>query len=572
VTTNLHFTSALEDFRRARRKATLRSIMGWMRGKRPEDLLSYENVRKRLRTIESSDRQLTDIPINSIVGSVNRYTDFTRDFLPKRSISGERWARVKAASQDMVGLPPIEVYQIGEVYFVQDGNHRVSIARQSGTSSIQAYVRQVHSRVPITADIQPDELIIKSEFLDFLEITRIDQHRPNTNLATTSPGRYPLMSQQIEAVRFAIEQRRMEEVPFVDAVLYWHDKIYLPIVSIIRENELLSDFPQRTETDLFIWLVKYQGDLVRELGWDISFETAATMIQSNLSPRFRQITKKLKESVLPQTFQPEPPIGKWRQKQLATHQGRLFADILVVIFGKEQDWNVLDFGCYIAKEEGSQVYGLCVREQRTAITKDDTQDINSRFEQYCNNYDVPGKLVFSATRKPGKLILERAHFADLVLLPLRDDFRQRRENLLSYLIHRCPTPIFAIHKDVDIPVRKGLLAYDGSPKAEEALFLATYLAKFWELKLVVLTVFGKRKLPDKVLANAYQFLNRYYVDAEYIKAFGPPGSATTTLAMEADCDLIISGGYGSSPLKKLFTGSIIDEITRKAQQSVLICK
>jgi nucleotide-binding universal stress UspA family protein len=568
----LNFTSALEDFRRARRKATLRSIMGWMRGKRQEDLLSYENVRKRLKTIESAGRQLTDIPINSIVGSVNRYTDFTRDFLPKRSVSGERWARVKAAQQDMVGLPPIEVYQIGDVYFVQDGNHRVSIARQSGTSTIQAYVRQVHSRVPITADIQPDELIIKSEFLDFLESTQIDQHRPQTDLSTTSPGRYPFMLQQIEAVKFALEQRRMKEVPVGDAVLYWHDKIYLPIVSIIRENDLLCDFPHRTETDLFVWLVKYQGELVRELGWDISFETAANMIQASISPRVLQITRKLKESFLPQTFLPEPPVGKWRQRQLAAHQGRLFADILVVITGKEKDWNVLDFGCYIAKEEGSQVYGLCVSEQRMKINKEEAQEITNKFEQYCRNYDVSGKLVFITTRKPGKLILERAHLADLVLFPLGGDFRQRSETILSSLIHRCPTPIFAIHKDVTIPVKKGLLAYDGSPKAEEALFLATYLAKFWELKLVVLTVFGKRKLPDEALANAYQFLNRYYVDAEYIKSVGPPGSATTTLAKEAGCDLIISGGYGSNPIKKLITGSAIDEVTRNAQQSVLICK
>jgi hypothetical protein len=213
MSSNIHFTSALEDFRLARRQTAIQSVLGWMWGRR-EDLLSYDDVRKQLRAIESADRKLLEIPLSSIVGSVNRYTDFTRDFMPKRSINGERWARVKAASQDMVGLPPIEVYQIGEVYFVQDGNHRVSIARQDGASSIQAYVKEVHTKISLTPDFQPDDLIIKAEYLDFFENTHIDELRPKSLLNTTSPGRYPSILQQIEAIKFAIEYKRSKEIPF----------------------------------------------------------------------------------------------------------------------------------------------------------------------------------------------------------------------------------------------------------------------------------------------------------------------------------------------------------------------
>ncbi len=572
MTSNIHFTSALEDFRKARRQATLKSILTWMRGKRQEELLPYEAVRRKLQAIETADRKLEDIRITSIVGSINRYTDFTRDFLPKKSISAERWARVKAASSDMAGLPPIEVYQIGEVYFVQDGNHRVSIARQSGASSIQAYVRRVQSRIPLTPDITPDELIIKSEYIDFLNATKIDEFRPHTDLNTTSPGGFPFMLQQIEAVQFAIEQRKDEKVSMEEAVQYWHDRIYLPIVSIVRENKLLSDFPHRTETDLFIWLVRYQRELVNELGWEISFDTAARMIQSTLSQKMKQKFMDFWDKLLPEKIKPSPRVGDWRKQQLAAKQGRLFAEILVLINGQEKGWNVMDFGCDIAREEGSQIYGLHIRSNRTHLNKEEVQSMNNKFNQYSESYGVYGKLVFESTGRPNQLILKRAHIADLVVLPMKHSKMERKSGLLDSLIHRCPTPIFIVHENACIPIKKGLLAYNQSPKAEEALFLATYLAKFREIPLVVLTVIDQKETKNQALAIAYDYLDRYNIEAEFIKASGPPGVAVTTLAQETQCDLIITGGYGTSPLKKLFTGSAIDEIIRNTQQSILICK
>jgi len=571
LTSDINFASALEDFRLARRKAALQTIIGRMRGK-GEDLLSYNDVRKQLQAIESADRVLDDIPINSIVGSVNRYTDFTRNFLPKQSVSGERWARVKAASQGMVGLAPIEVYQIGEVYFVQDGNHRVSIARQSGANSIQAYVRKVHSRITITPEIQPDDLIIKAEYLDFLETTYFDRLLPQTDLNATSPGGYPFILQQIEAVKFEVERKSGKEIPLETAVLYWNEKIYLPIIYIIREKELLKDFHQRTETDLFIFLIRYQRQLVQELGWDITFETAAARLRSKLSPKIIRAFRKVLEAIFPDILKPGPTVGEWRQQQLSAYQGRLFADILVVITGKEEGWNTLEFALNIAKEEGSQVYGLHVSCPQYSLHEDEIQVIKLTFDQYCENFEVPGKLVLVNTNKPERLILERARWADLLLLPSHYTPKETGGFHLESLIRRCPTPILAIHEKATYPIKKGILAFDGSPKADEALFLATYLAKFWEMRLVVLSVFGSKKVPIQTLSNASEFLDRYKVDAEYVKAFGPPGTATIIFAIESQCDLIISGGYGSNLLKKLFAGSVIDEISQKAQQSLLICK
>lgn len=568
---NIHFTSALEDFRLARRQAALQSILGWMKGEQ-ENLLSYDDVRKQLRAIESSDRKLQEIPVNSIVGSVNRCADFTRNFLLKHSISGERWARVKAAAQDMVGLPPIEVYQIGEVYFVQDGNHRVSIARQDGAKSIQAYVKVVHTKISIAPNIQPDDLIIKAEYLDITETTHIDDLRPNTDLATTSPGSYPTILQQIEAVKFAMELKRGEEVQFEDAVLYWHDWIYLPIVQIIRDRDMLEKFPYRTETDLYIWLIKFQSELTRELGWDITAENAATMLRAKISPRFVRWWNKFQDAILSDNLKPLVPVGLWRQQQLASHQGRLFADIMVVLTGRDTDWHVLDYALNIAKQEGSRIFGLYVTPVRETLKTKNAHSIREIFDKQCEKSRVSGDLVFEASRKSNRLILSRARWVDLVVLPLDCQDNPRWDKLLKLLVYRCPTPIFAIQKNSKSSIRKVLLAFDGSPKSEEALFLATYLAKFWEVSLVVLTVFGGKKIPNQTLAKAGDYLAMYNVEAEYIKASGPPSTAVNIFATENSCDLIISGGYGYKLIRKMLFGSIIDKILKDSKHSVLICK
>ncbi len=130
-----HFIQAKQEFQRARQRAKLQELAAQMTGK-SVNLLVYEEVRQRLKAVESAARERRIIPLNAIIGSVGRYTDFNRQFLPLRNEDRERWARVKMVVEDLQGLPPIEVYQVGEAYFVMDGNHRVSIARQLGAVEI----------------------------------------------------------------------------------------------------------------------------------------------------------------------------------------------------------------------------------------------------------------------------------------------------------------------------------------------------------------------------------------------------------------------------------------------------
>ena len=148
-TTGLY--AALQDFWRLRRQAGIERVMAQLTGKSVE-LLAYEDVVQKLRITGRAGGQLQDIPLAAIVGSVGRYTDFSRSFLPLQNEDQARWARVKMAVSDLAGLPPIEVYRIGEAYFVLDGNHRVSVARELGATYIQAYVTEVRTRVSLSPD------------------------------------------------------------------------------------------------------------------------------------------------------------------------------------------------------------------------------------------------------------------------------------------------------------------------------------------------------------------------------------------------------------------------------------
>jgi len=116
---NLEASFALEDFRKARQEASLQEIMYFVTRRRGE-LLSFEEVRRKLKGVEGSRQELKEIPLDAIVGSVSRYHDFTRSFLPRGGIDKDRWTRVMAVAMGSAGFPPIDVYQIGDVYFVQD--------------------------------------------------------------------------------------------------------------------------------------------------------------------------------------------------------------------------------------------------------------------------------------------------------------------------------------------------------------------------------------------------------------------------------------------------------------------
>ena len=278
------WASANQDFRRARSRATLEEIMARLTGKSAE-LLCYEDVRQNLRATTPTSRGLQDIPLDAIAGSVGRCTDFTRSFLPLKDSDRARWAKVELATTDLQGLPPIEVYKIDQVYFVVDGNHRVSTARQLGAAYIQAYVTEVHTKLPLSPDDQPDDLIVKAEYVEFLDHTHLDEFRPEADMSVSVPGQYRELEEHIAVHRYLMGVEEKREIPYEAAVAHWYDTVYLPVVQIIREKGILRDFPDRTETDLYLWIAKHRAELAQGLDGEIRTEAAADDLVKKLSPR-----------------------------------------------------------------------------------------------------------------------------------------------------------------------------------------------------------------------------------------------------------------------------------------------
>lgn len=254
-----HKMEAKEKYRRTLVQAQLADLFGLISGE-DRDLISYDEVVQRLKARQQISMGTQMVRLDRIVGSVGRYRDFTRTFLPRSGANAERWTRIDAMMNSLEGLPPVELYKIGEVYFVRDGNHRVSVARANELSHIEAYVTEIQTDIPLTLDdFERDQWIIKIERSEFLKKTHIDELRPNNNLSFTEPGRYQICYQHIEVHYYfkgkeLASQGFVDPLPFPAAVESWYDTIYLPVIEAIRKYGLMAGFPERTEADLYLWI------------------------------------------------------------------------------------------------------------------------------------------------------------------------------------------------------------------------------------------------------------------------------------------------------------------------------
>ena len=255
-------SKSLNEFTAARRRAFIEEWLSSLNG-RPADLLSFDETKEQLQLHDSTYKGLQDIEVDKIVGSVGRYRDFTRTFLPKNDMTEERWRRVDEVGQNE-GFPPIDVYKVGDVYFVRDGNHRVSVSQAYGMKTIEAYVIEYKTSVPITKDDDPNQILLKWESANFFEQTRLDEIRPKQNIEFTEPGRYFLVQDHIAFHRYLKETDCGCELSDEEGVASWYDTVYMPVVRLIRERHVLKHFPGRTEADLYAWLLLHRAALEQE--------------------------------------------------------------------------------------------------------------------------------------------------------------------------------------------------------------------------------------------------------------------------------------------------------------------
>lgn len=550
---NYDTLTALSDFRRARLRANTEAILARLAGE-DNSLLSYEDVRKQLRAIETQTSTRQDIPLDAIVGSVGRQRDFTRNFLPKNNSDQSRWAGVKKAMLGMTGVPPIEVYQLGEVYFVKDGNHRVSVAREMGLEYIEAYVTPVQSNVTLSSTTSPDELIIKSEYADFLEQTGFRKLCPDAELDVSIPGQYSQLLEHINVHHYYMGLESPEHVSFEAAVKHWYSEVYLPVVELIRERGLMQVFPDRTVTDLYLWLAQYRAELGDELGFDLP-PTAIT----------RGFAETLEE--------------RPREERVKTQNPNdyLAENILVAIPGTEVGWCALEQALHLAKSDTVNLYGIHVVATVAQLKSASTEAVEAEFKSRCAAAGIKGQFtvrVGNVTR----IICERARWVDIVVAnlvhpPATGVLGLQLSHGFGTLLRRCPRPILAV-PDKATTMRAPLLGYDGSSKSKIALFAAAYLCSHWGVTLTVLTVVDKDDLKEgkRVSNEARNYLEAHGVSATYSIEEGAVVSTLLNVAAARGIDLLIFGGYEYTALLEPLLGGVLDNVLRQSRLPMLICQ
>jgi hypothetical protein len=250
---------AVADFNKARGRAAFSNILHLINPDKNK-LLSFHDVKEILKPTNQVYMGAQTVPIKFIVGSEGRYRDFNRFFLPKTEHLRSRWVRVDEAHLKDIILPAIQLYEIGGVYFVRDGNHRVSVAKAQKVEFIDAEVISLASEVKIQPGMTTDQLkqaIITYEKNTFYEKTKFGELTGDMSLNFSTPGRYDEIYNHILGHKYYLNETIEEEIPFSEALVSWYEKVYSPAVTIIREQRLLANFPGRTEGDLYVWIVKH---------------------------------------------------------------------------------------------------------------------------------------------------------------------------------------------------------------------------------------------------------------------------------------------------------------------------
>lgn len=550
--------SAIADFHGARRRADVQAVLAQLSGQ-SDRLLMYDDVRRRLRAVEGAGTTLEDVPLAAIVGSVGRYQDFNRSFLPLSDADRSRWVNVKLAMDGLEGVPPVDLYRIGEAYFVKDGNHRVSVARQLGATHINAWVTPVTSRVPFTPDMDQDDLIMASELAEFLDATHLDTLRPGADLTVTVPGKYPRLLEHIRVHRYFMGIDLDRPVEWDEAVTHFYDEVYLPVVEEIRAHGLLLDFPGRTEADLYLYLSEHRGELARRFGWELEGPQLAEGLART-----------------------RPASVDERAAELKGAARRVLADsVLFVLTGAASDEAVIVTGAAFAGREGARAFALysppplgddaLAKALAAANTPPEAGAGAARrsFLAECAARGVTGQ--FAEAR--GELraeVRERAPYVDLVVVARgAGETGDRRARAL---LRRCPKPLLLVSRP-EPELRRPLLAFDGGAKAEEALFALAYLAVRWELEPVVVTVERRASEGGAAagpLRRAGDYLARLGVEAELVEAAGPVAPAVVRVALERGCDVIFLGSRSGPRWLEEMLGGVLDEVLSLTELPLVI--
>lgn len=290
-----------EDFHKAHNKAFFNEIQHFLT---PEEasLISLNDVKQMIKPMNETYIGMQVIPIEKIVGSEGRYKDFDNRFFPKSTHLKNRWQHVDEAVLKSIDLPPIKVYEIAGLYFVRDGNHRVSVAKTKGTEFIDAEVVSLQSEIKLRKPNNINDIvkqIINYEKRVFYSETGFGDITDYWCLDFSRTGRYDVIYNHILTHKYYINSKKEEEISMEEAILSWYNNVYLPLAITIQKKHLMRYFPKRTVSDLYVWIVRYWDDLKQKFGNNVSIDEAINDFRKQYKiPFIRRLINKIKRIVL----------------------------------------------------------------------------------------------------------------------------------------------------------------------------------------------------------------------------------------------------------------------------------
>ncbi len=228
---------------------------------------SVPPLRQVVDTVGSSGEQdlgVRDISLAQITGADSHSPDFDPSFLPRSRHLQRRWVQLFERMERREEISPIEVYLVGDAYFVRKGHHRVSVARHLGWAKIKARVVELKTRAPIGGELNAEDLLRAAEYADFLERTALDKSRPQARLDCSQLGRYDVILDHIQGHRYFLAVQTRREPTLAEAAASWYDTVYRPLMDVVREREIDRRLPEWTEADIYLTLTRLWLDLERE--------------------------------------------------------------------------------------------------------------------------------------------------------------------------------------------------------------------------------------------------------------------------------------------------------------------
>ena len=266
-TTGLPTADAQDDFLRARRRRTLARVAAALR-RDPGDIdviVPFDEVVVALGRVGERDLGVHPIPVNSIVGTVDRGRDFDRAFRPTSPRVRPRWERIALARRRGQAFPPIDVFRVGEAHFVRDGHHRVSVARAQGDSTIDARVVEVLTRVGADRTLRAADLPVKGHERLFHERVPLGPEARG-RIRLSDPWRFGMLAEGVEAWGFRLMQHDEAFLDREEVARRWYAEEYRPVVALLREAALFD--PRReTEADAYLRLSAERYRLMRTQEW-----------------------------------------------------------------------------------------------------------------------------------------------------------------------------------------------------------------------------------------------------------------------------------------------------------------